>query len=85
MGISYPIRNREFKKKKQENSKNYKTPIWPLFRPKQVGKGWESVKRKIIVSIIPYPTPNREFQKKIAKKLKILNSTVMAYFPANPG
>ena len=39
MGISFPIRNREFKKKKQENSKNYKTPIWPLFRPKQVGKG----------------------------------------------
>ena len=27
------------KKKQQKNSKNYKTPIWPPFRPKQVGKG----------------------------------------------
>ena len=40
---------------------------------------------KIIVSIISNLTPNREFRKKIAKKFKKLQNTIMAYFLANPG
>ena len=40
--------------------------------PKQVGKGWESVKKKkIIIPINSYPTRYKEFQK-IAKQFKKL-------------
>ena len=38
------------------------------FQAKQVGKGRERVKIKIIVLIISYPTPNRELKKKSSKK-----------------
>ena len=52
----------------------------------QVWKGRERVKIKIIVPIISYPTPNREFKKKkIAKKFKKLKSTIMASFQAKTG
>ena len=47
---------KRIQKKKQKNSKNYKTPLWLLFKPKQVGKGQERVKIKIIAPISSYPT-----------------------------
>ena len=55
-------------KKSQKNlKKNQKTPLWLLFKPKQVGKGLEREKIKIIVPISSYPTQNREFQKNSIK------------------
>ena len=55
--------------KKQQ--KNKKTPFSLLFKPKQVGKGREREKIKIIVPISFYPTRYREFQKNSQKILKI--------------
>ena len=55
-----------------------------LLQPKQVGKGRERVKIKIILPINSYPTRYREF-KKIAKKLKKLKNIIMASFQAKTG
>ena len=70
---SYQTRNRKFQKngKKIQNVK--KIPLWPHFKPKQVGKD-EREKIKIVVPFhsVPfrsYPTRNRNFPKK-SKKIK---------------
>ena len=57
--------NRELKKKRAKKIQKIRKHQYGFFlRPKQVGKGRESAKIKIIISIISDPTPNREFQKK---------------------
>ena len=71
-------------KKLQKNSKNSKTPLWLLFKPKQVGKDWERVKIKIIVPISSYSTCYKEFQKK-SKKFKKLKDMIFASFQAKKG
>ena len=59
----------ENSKKIAKKSKNQKTPLWLLFKPKQNGKGREREKIKVIIPISSYPARNRKFQK-IAKKFK---------------
>ena len=57
----------------KNNKKIKKTPLWLLFKPKQVGKAREREKMKIIVPSSSYSTRNREFQKnskKIQKRRK---------------
>ena len=49
--------------RKREN-KNTIMALWHPFKPKQVGKGGEREKIKIIVPFRSYPTQNRKFQKK---------------------
>ena len=56
-------------KKQQKNYKNLKILLWFHYKPKQVGKGRERAKMKIVVSFHSYLKPNRKF-KKIVKKLK---------------
>ena len=46
-------------------------PLWLPFKPKQVQKGQEGEKIKIIVPLRFYPTRNRKFQKN-SKKIKKL-------------
>ena len=53
---------------KREN-KNTIMKLWHPFMPKQVGKGREREKIKIIGTFLSYTTRNRKFQK-IAKKIK---------------
>ena len=43
--------------------------LWHPFKPKQVGKGREREKIKIIVPLRSYPMRNRKFQRK-SKKIK---------------
>ena len=43
--------------------------LWHPFKPKQVGKGRERKKIKIIVPLRSYPTRNRKFQRN-SKKIK---------------
>ena len=57
------------RKKQQKNSKDKKTSFQLLLNPKQVGKGREREKIKIIVLISSYPTRYREFQK-YSKKIQ---------------
>ena len=64
--------------------KNSKTPLWLLFKPKQVGKNRERVKIKIIVPISSYSTCYKEFQKK-SKKFKKLKDMIFASFQAKKG
>ena len=45
--------------------------LWRPFKPKQVGKGRERVKIKIIISFRSNPTHNRNFQKNCEKIQKI--------------
>ena len=54
-----------------KNSKNQKTLLWLLFKPKEVGKGREREKIEKIVPMSSYPTQNREFQKNRKKIQKI--------------
>ena len=64
----------KFKKKK-------KIPLWLHFKPKSVERGWEREKIKIRVSFRPVRTWRViENFKKIAKKFKKLNNTIMAPF-----
>ena len=56
-------------KKKQQ--KNQKIPLRVHFQPKQVGKGREKQKIKIIVTFLSYPTQNRKFQNNSKKIQKI--------------
>ena len=58
--------------KQQKNSKNYKIPLWLYFKPKQVGKGKEREKIKIVDSFRSFPTRNRKFQKNSKKIQKII-------------
>ena len=52
--------------------------------PKQVGKGREREKIKIIVPINSYPTCNRKFQE-IAKKFKKLKNTIRVSLQGKTG
>ena len=45
--------------------------LWHPFKPKQVGKGQERQKIKIIVSLRSYPTRNKKFQKNSKKMKKV--------------
>ena len=49
-------------KKQQKNCKNEKISLRIHFKPKQVGKGYESKKIKVIVPFRSSPTRNRKFQ-----------------------
>ena len=44
--------------------------LWHPFKPKQVGKGREGDKIKIIVPFCSYTTRNRKFQKNSEKNSK---------------
>ena len=56
------------------------------FKAKQVGKGRERVKIKIIVLIIFYSSPNREFKKKKKSKKIIKKKTPLwLFFQAKKG
>ena len=59
----YPMRNRKFPKNCKQIEKTKKLPLWLHLKPKQVGKGREREKIKIVVSFCSYPTHNRKFQK----------------------
>ena len=59
------IENSITKAKKQQ--KNSKIRLWHHFKPKQVGKGLEREKIKILVPLRSYPTRNRKFQKNSKK------------------
>ena len=50
-------------KKQQKNSKNKKIQLWLHFMPKQVGKGRERQKPKIVIPFRFYTTRYRKFQK----------------------
>ena len=58
-------------KQQQKNSKNEKTPLWLLFKRKQIGKGQEREKIKKIVLMNSYPIRNGEFLKNSKKIQKI--------------
>ena len=70
---SYPMCNGKFLKKKAKKYKKLKKiPLLPHFKPKQVGRGLERGKIKIIVTFRFCLMCNRKFQKnnKKFKKLK---------------
>ena len=69
--LSYQTRNRKFQKNFQQHSKNKKIPLWLHLKLKQVEKGREREKIKIIVLFRSYPKRNRKFQKKRKKIQKI--------------
>ena len=58
-------------KKIAKKFKKLKNTFWHHFKLKQVGKGLEREKIKIIVSFRPYPTRNKKFQKTSNKIQKI--------------
>ena len=55
--------NRLVKIPKKNNKKIQKIQLWHHFRPKQVGKGCEREKIKIMAPLCSYPTGQRKFQK----------------------
>ena len=69
-----PIQLEKIPKKKK---KIQKIQLLQHFKPKQVGKGWEREKTKIIVSLCSYPTDQRKFQK-ISKKFKKYNYDIIS-------
>ena len=72
------MRNKKFQKNCQKIQKIKKIPLWLHFKPKQVGKGREREKIKIIFPFRSFPTRNRKYQKN--KK-----NTIMASFEAKIG
>ena len=79
---SYPTGNRKF----QKNSKIQKTPSYLLFKPKQVGKSLEREKIKKKKSFRWVPTrPGIGNSKKIAKKFKNLENTIIPSFQVKIG
>ena len=64
---SYPTRNRKFQKNSKKIHKIKKTPLWLLFKLKQVGKGREGEEIKRIVPMSSYKTRNRKLKKKQQK------------------
>ena len=60
----------------------YKTLYGLLLKPKQVGKGQEREKIKIIILINSHPTRTREFEKNSKKISKKLKNTIMPSFQA---
>ena len=67
--VTFPPNGLEKITKKQQ--KNSEVPLWHHFKPKQVGKGRERVKIKILVPFRSYPTRNKKIQKNSKKILKI--------------
>ena len=68
-------------KKQQKNSK---IPFWLLFMQKQVAKGREREKIKIIVPFCSHPMRNRKIQKS-SKKIKKKKNIIMASFQTKIG
>ena len=60
---SLPDAFQKILKKQQKSRKNKKIPLWLNFKPKQVGKGREREKIKILAPFRSYPTRNSKFQK----------------------
>ena len=58
-------------KKQQKNLKIFKIRLWHHFKPKEVRKGREREKIKIIVPLRSYSTGYRKFQKNRKKIKKI--------------
>ena len=67
---SYPTSKREFQKNSKKIHKIKKTPLWLLFKSKQVGKGREGEKIKRIVPMSSYKTRNRKLKSKKIEKTK---------------
>ena len=82
---SNPTRKREFQKnsKKIQEIKKKKS-LWPLFKPKRDGTGWEWEKKKLSFRSIPTKTGIGN-SKKRAKNFKKLKNIVMASFQAKLG
>ena len=71
--------NREFQKNSKKILKIQKTSLWPFFKPKRDGTGWEW--KKIKLSFLSIPTRLRIWNsKKIARKCKKLRNIIMALF-----
>ena len=69
------------KRKFQKNRKKLKKiPFWLHLKPKQVGKGRERQKTKIIVSFRSYPKRNRKFQKNSEKNSENLKIPLWLHF-----
>ena len=66
----------------KKSKKIKKIPLWLLFKVKQVGKGREREKIKIIVPFRSYSTCNRKFPKNSKKFKKIKKNTNVALFQA---
>ena len=66
-----PDAKSKIQKKQSKNSKIKKIPLWLQFKPKQVGKGCEREKTKIIITFRSNPTRNRKFKKHSKKIQKI--------------
>ena len=56
---------------RNRNLQKLQTPLWLLFKPKEVGKGGEREKTKIVFPFPSERTGNRKFQKKRRKFKKI--------------
>ena len=69
--LSHLTRKKKIPIKLQKNSKKFKIPLWLYYKLKQVGKGREREKIKIIVPFRSYPKHNKN-SLKIAKKFKKL-------------
>ena len=74
-----PNAKQKIPKKQQKNSKIKKIPLWLQFKPKQVGKGCEREKTKIIITFRFNPTRNRKFQKH-SKKIKKIKKYRYVFF-----
>ena len=59
-------------------------PLWLHVKPKQVGKGCEREKLKIILPFHSYPRGDRKFQKK-GKKFKKFKNTIVVSLQAKIG
>ena len=70
------------KKIGKNRKKLKKIPFWFHLKPKQVGKGQERQKTKIIVPFRSYPTRNRKFQKNSRKQFRKFKNTIVASFQA---
>ena len=69
---SLPDAFQKILKKQQKNcKKKKKNPLRLHLKPKQVGKGREREKIKILVPFRSYPTGNRKFQKNQEKNSKL--------------
>ena len=55
-------------------------PLWVHLNPKQVGKGRERMKKKIIVLFRYYPTRNIKFKKNIKKNSENLKVPLWLHF-----
>ena len=60
---SYPTRNRKFQKNSKKIQKIKKKPLWFHFNRKNIAKGREIEKIKIIVRFCSNLTRNRKYQK----------------------